>query len=136
MMMRSPIILILTLLSLSSCLYGINEKTSEIGTINWVCNWPQFEDKYSTERLADSLLISKLPEFRQMPFPTKVLYFDSYPKELIGISEEHYQIRYVYNPNISDQVLDGLSPQLPEVEKQRIQNRMDSTLKAFGCNRN
>jgi hypothetical protein len=108
---------ILTLASLSSCLYGVNEKTSEIGTINWVCNWTEFENKFSTARLDDSLFVSKLSEFKQMPFPTKVLYFDSDPKELIGISEEHYQIRYVYNPRIADQVLDGLSPQLPEVEK-------------------
>lgn len=128
--------LILTLAFLSSCLYGINEKTSEIGTINWVCNWAHFENKYSTARLEDSLFISKLSEFKQMPFPNKVLYFDTHPKELIGISEEYYQIRYVYNPRISDQVLDGLSPQLLEVEKQRIQNRMDSIFKANGCRKN
>lgn len=130
------IILILAIAFLSSCVYGVNEKTSEIGTINWVCNWTEFEKKFSTANLKDSLFASKLSEFKQMPFPTKVLYFDSFPKELIGISEEHYKIRYVYNPTIADQVLDGLSPQLPEFEKQRIQTRMDSTLKANGCNKN
>ena len=126
----------MTLASLNSCLYGINDKTSEIGTINWVCNWTQLESKYSATHLEDSLFISKLPEFKLMPFPTKVLYFGSHPKELIGISKEHYQIRYVYNPQIADQVLSGLSPQLSEAEKQRIQNRMDSIFKAFGCKLN
>lgn len=127
---------ILTLASLTSCLYGVNEKTSEIGTINWVCHWTEFENKHSTAHLEDSLFVGKLSEFKQMPFPTKVLYFDSYPKELIGISEEHYAIRYVYNPKIADQILDGMSPQLTKVEKRRIQTRMDSALKAFGCKQN
>jgi hypothetical protein len=127
---------ILMLTFSNSCFYGVNEKTSEIGTINWVCDWDRFEQLYSIERLMDSAFIRKLPEFAQMPFPTKVLYFEGAAHELIGISENHYQIRYVYNPRIADQVLDGLSPQLPEAEKQRIQRSMDSILRDFGCRRN
>lgn len=83
--------------------------------------------------LTDSQLVKKLKEFRKMPFATTVLYFPDGPEELIGISTDYYAIRYVYNPDISNEVLSGLSPQLSAAEKKRIGKRILTMLMKHQC---
>lgn len=123
-------------LSLQSC-YGVNEKTSIIHSLNSTClpesAWDSMKREYSSNMLVDSQLLEKLKEFRKMPFSTEVLYFPDSPEELIGISHEHYSIRYVYNPDISDDVLSGLSPELSAAEKKRIGKRILTMLMKHQC---
>lgn len=123
-------------LSLHSC-YGVNEKTSIIHSLNSTClpesAWDSIKREYSSNMLVDSQLLEKLKEFRKMPFSTEVLYFPDSPEELIGISHNHYFIRYVYNPDISDDVLSGLSPELSAAEKKRIGKRILTLLMKYQC---
>lgn len=121
---------------LQSC-YEVNKKTSEISTLNNIClapnAWLEINKDYSTDYITNPKLIEVLDGFRNEPFTTEVLYFKNNPEELIAISTDHYGIRYVYNPKISDQILNGLSPQLNEMEKKRIHKRIQTLLMEYQC---
>jgi hypothetical protein len=75
--------------------------------------------------------MNALSNFKNTSFPVSVIYFEQGPKELIGV--DYSSIRYVFNPLISNQILDGLSPKLNEVEKKRIRNRVQNILMEFQC---
>jgi len=77
-----------------------------------------------------------IEEFKSQPFENELIYFSHSPEEVIAISSDHYSIRYVYNPKISDQVLDGFSKSLNESEKDRILKRIESVLEKYGCKKN
>lgn len=121
------LVVLLGILLLYSCYYGVNEKTS------WICEFTldncskelleKVEEEYSIKNIKDSTLLSKVKEFKNQAFPiTMILYFKDAPEELIGL--EYYGVRYVYNKNIADQILNGLSPQLNENDKERICKRI------------
>ncbi len=59
------------------------------------------------------------------------LFFQDEPKELIAV--EYSTVRYVYNPKIRSEILDGLSPELSDEEQKRIRNRIQSLLISFQC---
>jgi hypothetical protein len=59
------------------------------------------------------------------------LYFDNDPKEIIGC--DYYSVRAVYNPEINDEIVDGLSPQLKDDEQVRIRNRVQNALLKYQC---
>jgi len=132
--MRIDCLVILFLLS--SC-YGVNERTSEIFNLNTTClskeTWDEINNEYSTNTVTDSVWLEKSKEFKDQPFPTEVLYFSEQPQELVGIATDHYSVRYVYNPQISDQILNGLSPQLNEEERKRIGIRIQTILMQYQC---
>jgi hypothetical protein len=125
---------ILILLILASC-YGENEKTSRISYLNTNCissnAWDDIKEKYSTESMVDSVWLKAVHAFEEKPFPTTVLYFKENPEELIGV--EYSSVRYVYNPKIKDQVLDGLSSDLSDKEQKRIRNRVQNILMEYQC---
>jgi hypothetical protein len=124
------------LLLLQSC-YGVNEKTSEIFNLNTNClskaAWTDISSEYSINKVADSVWLEKSKEFENQPFTTEVLYFSEKPQELIGIATDHYSVRYVYNPQISDEILDGLSSELNEKEMKRIGTRIQTLLMQYQC---
>lgn len=128
---------ILVPLLFTGCYYGINSKTSEIGNLNTNCldkdAWLIIYQKYSISNIDDSIYSFQVNDFKNMPFETDLLYFESNPKEIIAISKEHYSVRYVFNPSISSQILDGLSPKLKEEEKKRIRNRIQKVLMEYQC---
>lgn len=117
--------------------YGVNERTSEIGSLNTEClgknAWTEIGRRHSTAGLTDSLFVEAIEELKRQPFKTEVLFFESSPKELIAVSDDHYSVRYVFNPAISDQVLDGLSAPLSPAEKKRIRNRVQELLMDYQC---
>ncbi len=124
-------------LMLSSCYYGINEKTSKISSLSTTCiadtAWQDIQKHHAVDSTLNANFIAVLKEFEDQPFSTEIWYFDKDPQELIGISDNHYLIRYVYNPKISRQVLNGLSPQLSDAEKKRIRKRVLSLLMNYQC---
>lgn len=108
---------------LVSC-YGVNKKTSEIFNLSFCCNnnttWPLIFEEHKVVNVKDSNVQEILKDFKNQIHSSDIIYFKEYPEEYIGISENRMFIRYVYNKNISNQVLDGLSPQLSDSEKIRI----------------
>ena len=117
--------------------YGVNEKTSSISSLDPRCvdstSWDAIYKTYSTDKIKDSIFIDKIKAIRKEPFETDVLYFNENPKELIAISREHYGIRYVYNPKISSEILNGFSQELQESEKRRIRNRIYRIIMNYQC---
>lgn len=125
-------------LILISC-YKANEITSEICSVNYTCNnqeWDSILKAYTTDSIKDLALINQLNSFQNKPFKTDILYFKSNPEELIGISKDRYSIRYVYNSQISNQILDGLSQKLSEIERLRIELRVKKMITDLGCKEN
>lgn len=136
--MRNVFLLIYVLfLMLVGCQYGINEKTTHIGYLNTTClskaAWLEIRNTHSTNSITDSTLLNKMKDFKDKPFQTYVLYFKDFPCELIGV--EYSSVRYIYNPLISDQVLDGLSAILNHKEKKRIVKRIQLLLVKYQCER-
>lgn len=117
------IIALLLFILLASC-YGVNKKTSEIFDVSVCCNnketWPIIFKEYSVQKSEDQNVNEILKKFKNQIHETDVIYFNEYPQEYIGISENHMFVRYVYNRKISDEVLNGLSTELSESEKLRI----------------
>ncbi len=126
---------IILIASSFGCKYGINEKTTQISYINNTClqkdAWDSIKAKYSTKNIHDTIYLQALSDFKNVPFPVSVIYFDQEPKELVGV--EYSVIRYVFNPKISDQILDGLSPELNNKEKKRLRNRVQQLLIPYQC---
>lgn len=132
--MKINVIVILFLLA--SC-YGVNERTSHICNFNTTCvkkdAWAEIFRQYPVSEVSDSIWLLNLKKFKDQVFPSDVLYFAENPRELIGIDQNHSSVRYVYNPLISDQILDGLSPQLNAVEKKRIAKRIQTIVMQYQC---
>ena len=128
--------LIFLLLIMSGC-YGINRNTSEIENLNTDClnanTWHALNEKYSTQTINDTAFIKALNYIENDIFKVDVLYFESSPRELIAVAKDHYSVRYVFNPNLSPYVLDGLSPELNKDEKKRITNRVQRLLMNYQC---
>ena len=123
------------ILLLSQC-YGVNKKTSEIGTLNYVCSdnvQIEILNKYTTDKITNSILKSKVGEFKTMPFETNILYFESGPTEIIAISKDWYSVRYVYNPDISMRIQNGLGNSMNEQHKNRIMGRIYAVFRMCGC---
>lgn len=119
----------------TSCGYGVNDKTTQISYINNTClkknAWDTIINIYSSKKITDSIFMKALSNFKNTSFPVSVIYFEQGPKELIGF--DYSSIRYVFNPLISNQILDGLSPKLNESEKKRIRNRVQKILLEYQC---
>lgn len=118
-----------------SCSYSVNEKTTQIAYINNTClkknAWDTIGKIYSAQKITDSVFLDALSDFKNVSFPVSVIYFDQEPKELIGV--DYSSIRYVFNPLLSNQILNGLSPQLKEEEKKRLRNRVQKILMNYQC---
>jgi len=74
--------------------------------------------------------------FKRQPFASELIYFEESPQEIIGVSTDHYQIRYVYNPDLSRKVLNGFSKKLTKAEIDRISKRIYDLLENYGCKEN
>lgn len=129
--MRRAFILILLLIG---C-YGVNNNTTHIGMLNTNClgenAWEEISKQFSTNNINDTIWKIKCQEFSEQPFESNVLYFNEGPEELIGVT--YSSVRYVYNPSISDDILDGMSLKLSEKEKRRICTRIQELLKKYQC---
>src|SRR5574343_338444 len=90
------------------CGYGVNDKTTQISYINNTClkknAWDTIINIYSTKKITDSIFMKALSNFKNTSFPVSVIYFEQYPKELIGF--DYSSIRYVFNPLIGNQILE------------------------------
>ena len=128
-------LIIIVIFGLFSCKYGVNEKTTHIAYINNTClqknAWDSIKSIYSTSMIGDTVFLEALSGFKQVSFPVSLIYFNEEPRELIGV--EYSSIRYVFNPLISPQILDGLSPELKEAEKKRIRTRVQKILMNYQC---
>lgn len=135
--MKGNLIKLCALFVLNGCYYGINEKTSEIGNLHTEClendTWVKINADYSVNKITDTLFFEGLEKIKLRTFKTEILYFEEPPKELIAIAEDHYSVRYVFNPKISRQSLDGLSMQLDNTEKKRIRDRVQKILMKYQC---
>ena len=123
-------------ISLSGCYYGVNSKTSQIGNLNGKCldkqAWQNISKLYSSENMNDSNFVKRVYDVKNhFISPKYILCFHESPKEIIGC--DYYSVRAVYNPNIADQVLDGLSPQLSDNDQIRIRNRVQKALMKYQC---
>jgi hypothetical protein len=87
----------------------------------------------SSDKIDDSLFKISLDDFHSQTFSCELLYFNSTPKEIIAIDKDHYSVRYVFNPEISMNVLDGLSQKLSNSEKNRILNRVQEVILDYQC---
>jgi hypothetical protein len=133
--MKMKNIVIAMLVCLTAC-YGINERTSEIGNLETKCfqqkDWENVKKIYSA-KTTDSSFLETINEIKSKTFNTEILFFDTNPKEIIAIATDHYSVRYVYNSDISNQVLDGLSSELNDSEKKRITDRIQKLLNFCEC---
>lgn len=130
-------LLVLSFLFLVSCDgFFINKYTSHIGFLNFNCS--------DHSAVLDTIISQHQPvnmppeftamatEFDNMPFTSgELVYFDSGPRELIKI--DNYMVRYVYNPEISEWVLDGLSTGLSDQEQFRITARIQLLVIEHQC---
>ena len=106
----------------------VNKKTSHICHLNIECisdsDFTKIKEKYSVNSIKDTDFKNRLAFFNNSIFSNNVLYFKDSPSELIGVDSDYHSIRYVYNPNICDSVVDGLSIELEESEKKRLKKRI------------
>jgi len=126
----------ITMLSiLTACNYGVNKKTTQIAYINNRClskfAWDSIKSNYSINNIKDSIFLNALVDFKNVSFPVSLIYINEEPSEIIGV--DYSSIRYVFNPKISIQILDGLSPELEEEEKKRIRNRVQKLIMEYQC---
>jgi len=130
-------ILIGLIFLLAGCGYGVNKKTTEIGILNTTCvtdgAWDDILRTYTTKNIQDSLFLAKIEEIERMPFPTQILYFFDGPRELIAVSEDHYAVRYVYNPDLSLVPLCGMDKGLSIEEKKRVTKRVQDIIIQYQC---
>jgi hypothetical protein len=128
-------LLIFTCLSCNRCF--VNQETSRIFNLNTECEcdsaWIELKKSHSITNITDSTLRDKLIDFKDMPFPNEVYYFDGAAPELIAISTDHDCVRYLYNPLLSDKILDGLSPELSNSKKDQVGEKIQSFLRKFQC---
>jgi hypothetical protein len=135
-MKKTLVISLLTLFIMSSCYYGVNEKTSQIAWLNNICQSNYAFDtivaKNPVCKIKDSLFLNALVNFKDVTFPVSLIYLNQEPKEIIGF--DYYSIRYVFNPKIDSTMnLDGLSPKLNDSEKKRIRNRVQKLIMEYQC---
>lgn len=117
--------------------YGVNKETSQIATISVNCVLPSNSSKIWDQMKAlhpcDSIVLNGegldiIELIENRPFETEVYYFPSEPAEYIAISKNHNSIRYIYNSQISEDVLDGYSKLLDDDQRKRLKNRIESEL--------
>lgn len=122
------------ILIISGCNF-VNKETSQISLLNTTCfsekQWIDLKRKHSIDSIKDSILLTKIKDIQNQTFKTDILYFKDYPEELVGV--EYSCIRYVYNPLISNQILDGFSHNLSFNEKKRILKRVQSLIIEYQC---
>lgn len=134
--MLNPRYIFFVILIFSSCSYGVNKENSQIGDLNSKCldanTWDRMTEIYAFDDISDLTFLKGLYDIEEHFIkPEYVLYFDDLPKELIGC--DSYSIHAVYNPEISEDVLDGLSLELSDKEQIRIRNRVQKALMEFQC---
>lgn len=91
--------------------------------------WDKIKHAHFIEEDIDSSFVGGLMTIKTKPFKTEILYFSESPEEFIAI----YSVRYVYNPNISSHVLDGVSSESSHQGKDRIVNRVQKLLLKYPC---
>src|SRR5690606_10186274 len=87
-----------TIILLNSC-YGINEETSEIGSMSPECldslAWEKMCEEHSIDRIEEPELLIALDEIEDHFIkPDYILYFKEAPEEIVGC--DWYSIRVVF----------------------------------------
>jgi len=137
--MRELFFIVITTLLLAGCViptYGVNAETSEIGSMSPRCldslAWDIICAEHSIDNITNPELLLKLNDVKNHFIePDYILYFKDGPEEIIGC--DWYSIRVVYNYNIANQTLTGLSPLLSNKEQKRIRNRVFKELMKHQC---
>lgn len=134
-------LILLLFLSCNGDSYFINEKTSEIYDLNNRCledgAWDKilatygYEDSIINDNVNFKVAVNRI---KDKPFDTDILYFNDENQELIAISSDRYSIRYVYNPEVSSEILDGFSKELTQSQKKRIVERVMNLVMNYQCN--
>jgi len=94
--------------------------------------WQEIEKTHGIDSITDTELLKEIQTLRNhFMKPEYIVYFKEGPEELIAC--DYYAIRAVYNRNICDDVLDGLSPQLSNEEQMRVRNRVLALIKNYQC---
>lgn len=116
--------------------YGVNSETSEIGSIDALCldstAWEKICEEHSPGNIKNQEWASKIQDIKEhFSKPSYLLYFKEEPQEIIGC--DGYSVRAVYNSQLADQVLTGLSPLLGNKEQKRIRNRVLTEIMKYQC---
>ena len=135
--MKKSIILIFLISTLFACDFQfVNSETSQIGDTDWNCldslAWEKLCEQHSIDSIKDKEFVNglKLVENHFLK-PKYILYFNSNPKEIVGC--DWYSIRVAFNPNISNDAINGLSADLSNKEQKRIRNRVWKELYKHQC---
>lgn len=115
----------------------VNEKTTQICPIDIECLKKNARDsiKHIYGISDDSILNSKKQLFYNYPFKIELLFFSDSIQEIIGVDEDHYSVRCLYNPKISDKVLNGLSEEIDDTQRKRIFTKVYKLLSKYQCDR-
>jgi hypothetical protein len=122
---------------ISSCSRQLltNKETSAVGSVYAECldqnAWDTLFNRYSVNDINDTLFSEALIEMNNLYGGGIILYLQSDPVELIAISTGIYSVRYIYNPKLSSEILNGFT--LIDSEKKRILNRVQRLLMEFQC---
>lgn len=109
--------------------YEINAKTSEIGYLHVKYSKTNLDNLLETHKLPEGIYKNQKNKMLDSPFNVHILYFDSFPQEIIGFNSDTDCIRFVYNESIDkDKVLDGFSTNLDSINKKRIISRIENLL--------
>ncbi len=115
----------------------VNKRTSKIRHLDAYCidkkSWNAIKQKYQLDSLDSDSSHYVLNKFAQQPFPNFVICIDKTNSEFVGISEDHYLIRYYYNPKISSKVLNGFSKKLTDSMKDDLHIRVLTILMEYQC---
>lgn len=120
----------------TSCSF-VNERTSEIFALNNSCISKESFDLIWQKYSIDSIILNKdykkaFIDIRNQPFDSKVIYFND-TKEIVALGTDLHSVRYVYNPRISNKVLDGLNSELSASEKIRLGSRVQRLFMEYQC---
>lgn len=133
-------ILLISLLASSCGNLFVNGETSEIGSIDpyTYCleknTWDTLQQFYSINEVKDSSFNSAITKMKNHWIsPDYILYFKDNPEEIIAC--EYYEIRLLYNPKLSSEILDGLDVTLSDSEQVRVRNRVLSLLSNYACDK-
>lgn len=134
-MMINKQLAVIFFLLITSC-YEINKNTTEIADLNTSClksnTWSTIKATYSIKEINTQKFKETAEAIKKLPLKTEILFLKN-PDELIAISKDHYTIRYIYNPEISVSVLNGLSSELSNADRKRVRDRILNLLIDYQC---
>jgi hypothetical protein len=95
--------------------------------------WDEIYESYSVKKVnvSNQTMLNGINQFKSQLYETELIYFKSGPEEIIGVTKT--SVRYVFNPKLSDRVLDGFDRKLSLNEKIRIRDRVQKVIMNYQC---